>query len=243
MVKKHKPNYRARRFVALLVVAIASLGGAAIELDARNWELFPATQPIAQSEHIPAGETSAKEALATLEVKGRAPKTDYKRTQFGSGWARGANGCDTRNAILQRDLEQVVIDEQCKVQSGMLHDPYTGKEKQFVRGPSTSADVQIDHVVALSNAWQTGAQLLSPEVRTELANDPRNLLAVDGSANQQKGDGDTATWLPANKNFRCAYVARQIAVKQHYTLWVTPAEKTAMERVLAQCPAQVLPTE
>jgi hypothetical protein len=103
--------------------------------------------------------------------------------------------------------------------------------------------VQIDHVVALSNAWQTGAQQLSQSERIELANDPTNLLAVDGSSNSQKGDGDTATWLPRTKSFRCEYVARQIAVKAEYSLWVTAAEKEAMLSVLATCPDQPVPSE
>src|SRR5947199_120048 len=83
-----------------------------------------------------------------------------------------------------------------------------------VRGQRTSAAVQIDHVVALSDAWQTGAQLLPALERARLANDPVELLAVDGPTNEAKGDGDAATWLPPNKPFRCAYVARQIAVKR-----------------------------
>jgi hypothetical protein len=112
-----------------------------------------------------------------------------------------------------------------------------------VRGQATSQEVQIDHVVALSNAWQTGAQQLDEKRRVALANDPLNLLAVEGKANQQKSDGDAATWLPPNRPFRCQYVARQIAVKQKYQLWVTISEKEAIEKVLAMCPNQQLPTE
>jgi hypothetical protein len=183
------------------------------------------------------------EALATLnqlEVKGRAPKTNYSRDQFGDGWQLKL-GCDTRNIILNRDLIDVVVNAECKVITGTLHDPYTGKDIAFVRGDTTSDDVQIDHVVALSDAWQTGAQQLTLKERINLANDPLELLAVDGPANQQKSDGDAATWLPSNKIFRCQYIARQIAVKQKYRLWVKPAEKDAMIRVLADCPGQALP--
>jgi hypothetical protein len=134
-----------------------------------------------------------------------------------------------------------IVSNDCKVMNGTLNDPYTGKTIQFTRGADTSDDIQIDHVVALSNAWQTGAQQLTPEQRVALANDSLELLAVDGPANQQKGGGDAATWLPTNKAFRCQYVARQIAVKQKYSLWVTAAEKEAMQRVLTACPAQTLP--
>ncbi len=181
---------------------------------------------------------SALTALNTLEVKGRAAKTGYARDQFGDGWAK-VSGCSTRDIILHRDLIDDVIDDNCKVVSGLLHDPYTGEDIQFAK--ADSAKVQIDHVVALSDAWQKGAQLLTRTQRIQLANDPLELLAVSGAANQAKSDGDAATWLPKNKPFRCEYVARQIAVKQKYTLWVTQAEKDAIAQVLAGCPAQALP--
>lgn len=198
-------------------------------------------QSVTPPPSAPSAPGSASDTLASLEVKGRAPKTDYTRTQFGSGWAL-VDGCDARNIILHRDMTDVALNEKCQVTRGVLHDPYTGKTIQFTRGPSTSDDVQIDHVVALSNAWQTGAQQLSPLEREALANDPLELLAVDGAANQQKSDGDAATWLPSNKAFRCQYVARQIAVKAKYRLWVTQPEKEAINRVLADCPGQPLPS-
>lgn len=188
---------------------------------------------------------SATQALDSLEVKGRAPKTGYKRTQFGKAWADvDRNGCDTRNDILNRDLTDVkhkVRTHDCVVESGQLHDPYTGKDIAFKKGWKTSTTVQIDHVVALSDAWQKGAQKLSQTKRTELANDPYNLLAVQGKANQKKSDGDAATWLPSNKSFRCEYVARQIGVKHKYSLWITQAEKEAISKVLSSCPTQTVP--
>jgi len=183
------------------------------------------------------GEGSAIEALESLEVKGRAPKTGYKRAQFGNGWAK-MGLCDTRNIILKRDLMDVVIDERCRVQAGKMIDPYTGVEIVFQRGEKTSQLVQIDHVVALSDAWQKGAQSLSFDERVKFANDPLNLLAVDGQSNQAKGDADAATWLPPNKPFRCQYVARQVAVKKNYRLWVTEAEKRAIRGVLDRCVAR-----
>lgn len=203
--------------------------------------VYDTLPPATPSSSMPttSGET-AMAALDTLEVKGRAPKTGYARTQFGDGWST-KGGCDTRNRILQRDLVDAIIDDNCKVTSGTLQDPYTGRDIEFTRGSNTSALVQIDHVVALSNAWQTGAQQLSAAEREALANDPLELLAVDGPANQQKGDGDAATWLPSNKPFRCQYIARQIAVKKKYHLWVTDAEKSAMYRILSACPEQTLP--
>ena len=194
----------------------------------------------------PAYASKALDVLATLPVKGRAPKTGYSRDQFGQAWADvDRNGCDTRNDTLRRDLTAVALKagtRDCVVLSGALNDPYTAKLINFVRGNSTSAAVQIDHVVALSDAWQKGAQQLSPAQRLAFANDPLNLLAVDGPANMQKSDGDAATWLPPNKSYRCAYVARQISVKASYALWVTQAEHDAMARILGDCPDALAPT-
>lgn len=183
---------------------------------------------------------SALALLATLPVKGKAPKTGYDRSgMFGTAWLDvDRNGCDTRNDILARDLTGISLRGPCTVLGGQLVSPFTGGAVAFIRGNTTSTLVQIDHLVSLSNAWQTGAQQLTQQQRISLANDPLNLLAVDGSSNAQKGDGDTATWLPANKPFRCAYVALQVSVKATYGLWVTTAERDAMARVLSACPDQ-----
>nr|WP_267897593.1 DUF1524 domain-containing protein [Kocuria tytonis] len=180
-----------------------------------------------------------------MPVKGRAPKTGYSRDEFGPRWAdTDHNGCDTRNDVLRRDLTGVAVrpgTHGCKAASGSLLSAYTGTTVAFVAGRDTSSEVQIDHVVALSDAWQKGAQQLDAARRTELANDPLNLLAVDGPSNNQKSDGDAATWLPPATGERCEYVATQIAVKQRYELWVTDGEKQAMVRVLDGCPDQRLP--
>ncbi|MFE5051034.1 HNH endonuclease family protein [Streptomyces sp. NPDC056637] len=185
---------------------------------------------------------SALDAVNSLSVKGRAPKTGYARDRFGSAWAdTDSNGCDTRDDILKRDLTGVKFrDGRCTVVSGTLaSDPYTGKEIAFARGRS---QVDIDHLVALSDAWQKGAQKWDPSKRIALANDPLNLLAVDAGPNRSKGEGDTATWLPPRKGYRCTYVAGQVAVKKKYGLWVTAGERDAMKRVLSTCPDQALPT-
>ena len=229
--------YRMRRVVIGVVTLIGI--GVAITSSPDLWQqqIGP---PEPQSALVgPAGEAS--KVLEELPVKGRAPKTGYERSQFGDGW-QIKGGCDMRNIILNRDLTGVAVDQKCKVLSGTLNDPYTGKVIIFQRGADTSDDVQIDHVVALSDAWQKGAQQLLPDERESLANDPLELIAVEGSANQQKSDGDAATWLPENKAFRCSYVARQIAVKSKYRLWVSVAEKEAMRTVLTACPGQKLPT-
>lgn len=189
--------------------------------------------------------TEAMATLATLEIKGRAPKTGYDRSLFGESWtddvavAGGRNGCDTRNDILRRDLVDVVLkpgSNDCAVLRGILNDPYTGTTVEFVRGPR-SGEVQIDHVVALSDAWQKGAQQLDEVRRRDFANDPANLQATIGWVNQQKGDGDAATWLPPNAAYRCTFVTRIVDVKSNYGLWVTQAEYDAIAGVLAGCPA------
>jgi hypothetical protein len=186
---------------------------------------------------------AAADALRALPVHGRAPHTGYSRDRYGPAWTDvDSNGCDTRNDVLNRDLTARTWrngTRQCVVLSGDLADPYTGHPIAFSK--ANAADVQIDHVVALSDAWATGSQGWPATERLHYANDPLNLLAVDGQANQDKGDGDAATWLPPNKAFRCQYVSRQIAVKTKYRLWVTAAERNAMGTVLAKCPGQPLP--
>ena len=181
----------------------------------------------------------AKYALNKLEIKDHALGMNYSRNQFGADWG-SVNGCDTRNIILNRDLFNIVTNEKCQIISGILNDPYTGRQILFTRGTNTSSDIQIDHVVSLSNAWKTGAQGLTYDIRVDLANDPLELLAVDGVSNQIKGDQDASGWLPENENFRCQYVARQVAVKQKYTLWVTRSEYNAILNVLESCPNQLL---
>ncbi len=170
-------------------------------------------------------------------MKGKAAATGYDReARFGTAWLDvDHNGCDTRNDVLARDLTDIERQGPCKVLRGTLVSPYTGERVDFVRGNRTSTLVQIDHVVALENAWRTGAQQLTQEQREALANDPANLFAVDGHSNAQKRSGDAATWLPADTAFRCTYVEHQITVKTTYRLWVAPAERDAMERVLARC--------
>ena len=231
---------RRRRILGVLCLAIATALIIVQHMPERSAPQATPTKAQAQQEKIESSAPLAHAVLDELPVKGRAPKTGYERSQFGDGWLL-TGGCDTRNIILGRDLQNPIVDSACKVTSGVLADPYTGTTIAFNRGQDTSALVQIDHVVALSNAWQTGAQLLSVERRVEFANDPLELLAVDGNANQAKGDGDAATWLPSNKAFRCQYVARQIAVKAKYGLWVTEPEKSAMARILEECPEQLVP--
>ena len=191
----------------------------------------------------PAAANDALTALNQLEVKGRAAKTGYSRAQFPHWSDADRNGCDARNDTLKRDLTDItykVGTRDCKVVGGQLLDPFSGKSITF---SSTKSNIDIDHLVALSNAWQTGAAYFDKAKRTQIANDPLNLLAVDAKLNRQKGDGDAATWLPPAKSFRCEYVAAQIAVKVKYSLWLTAPEKSAMSKVLESCPDQLLPVD
>jgi hypothetical protein len=228
--------------LALGAVTVLGLTGCSAIADANPEIESLGDAPAAPSVGFDAAPALAK--LDTLAVKGRAPKTGYSREQFGPSWSDdngvegGHNGCDTRNDILRRDLVEITYKpstRDCVVAAGTLHDPYTATTIAFVRGQDTSTAVQIDHVVALSDAWQKGAQQLSPEQRRDLANDPRNLQAVDGPTNSKKSDSDAASWLPPNKSYRCTYVSRQIDVKALYRLWVTQAEKDAMSQVLHSC--------
>jgi len=177
--------------------------------------------------------------LDTIDRRPRETGDGYSREQFGERWADvDGNGCDTRNDALARDLADVTLRRgTCLVQSGTLHDPYSGTTIDFERGPVSSEAVQIDHVVALYDAWRTGAASWSLERRTQLANDPANLAAVDGPTNFAKGHSDAATWLPPNEGYRCEYVAAQVRIKAAYGLWMTPAEHEASRHVLAGCPA------
>lgn len=245
---------RSRRSLAAAAAVLVGLSVAGLLTDTRSddfgnarWFITPIVVSVADP--LPAGDTDAGAQLAKLDalpIKGRAPKTGYDRAQFGPAWsddvtvADGHNGCDTRNDILRRDLVDIELKpgtNDCVVLSGTLNDPYTGTTIAFQRGRGTSRAVQIDHIVALSDAWQKGAQQWDETTRRNFANDPLNLQATAGAINEQKGDGDAATWLPPNKSYRCDYVSRIVDVKATYGLWVTQAEHDAITRILtAGCP-------
>lgn len=188
------------------------------------------------------GYDAARRMLDGLPVKGWDRAQDFKRYRFGERWSDdvdvefGHNGCNTRDDILRRDLTRVELRPgTCLVQRGILHDPYSGGVIEFVRGPTTSEAVQVDHLVSLADAWYKGARAWDDARRRDFANDPRNLLAVSARANFDKAFRDAAGWLPANAAFECEFVARQITVKTGYGLWVSANEKAAMHRVLRRC--------
>lgn len=230
-----RPRVRVSPALAVLGAVVLSVAAAQSLQDGPK----PAPQP-----SRPAG--TALTVLERLPVRDAAPMTGYERAKFGRAWADvDRNGCDTRDDMLARDLiGEKVAGDGCKVLAGTLLDPYSGRRITWTRGYATASGpngVDTDHVVALGNAWRSGAAALTPDRRLQLANDPLNLLSVSATLNRAKGDAGADEWLPPLRTAQCPYVARQIAVKARYGLAVTPEEHTAMRRVLARCPGEALP--
>lgn len=228
-----------RRLVSLfrsviIVIGLSILGAWAYQLHISSVDKVTIEQ---------AQPNTALAELSKLPVKERETGDDYERSLFSSSWASWRD-CNVRQKILNRDIQNAKLGANgCTVISGTLNDPYSGQTIELTTKSAVSSKVQIDHVVALSNAWQTGARYLTADERKQLANDDLELIAVSSSANQDKSDGDASEWLPDNQAFRCPYIARQIAVKLKYRLWVTPAEKSAMINVLQDCPNEPLPAQ
>ncbi|MFD3521472.1 HNH endonuclease family protein [Streptomyces sp. NPDC058653] len=185
---------------------------------------------------------AARKVIGALEVKGRGPRTGYDREKFGYAWMDTAdgvpyarNGCDTRNDLLGRDGQDVEFrsGSDCVIVSMTLRDPYTGKDIAWKKREATA--VQIDHVVPLSYSWQLGAARWNEDKRERLANDPLNLLPVDGPTNSGKGDSGPASWLPPNRGIRCAYAVRFAQVALRYEMPVTAPDRQVM---LRQCGAR-----
>ena len=223
------------RVIPGLIGLLALILAVALWLHSRT----PAEPP---APHTSPDYDDARAQLAALPVKGWDRQTDFSRYRFGEPWSDdvnvefGHNGCNTRDDILRRDLTQLVVRPgTCYAQSGVLIDRYTGESIAFVRGPDSSEAIQIDHVISLSDAWYKGARDWDDQRRRDFANDPRNLLAVGAKANFDKAFRDANAWLPPNPAFRCEFVARQIAVKAAYRLWVSANEKRAMAAVLDHC--------
>lgn len=257
--KSRRASYRSRRIASVAALTAVALGF----IFANPGSYEPADDPVsatapdynASAEETPlisnpsdntapANPSSSNAPLALdvleqLAVKGRAPKTGYSRDEFYSDWPK-ISGCSLRQIILKRELGDAatLADDNCTVLAGTFTEPYTGQTLTFTEKSQLTKGLQIDHIVALSDAWQKGAQAISKDERYQLATDPLNLIAADSSANQQKSDGDAATWLPANKSFRCQYVARQVSVKYKYRLWVTQAEHDAIKNILTACPSE-----
>jgi hypothetical protein len=234
---------RRRRFSVVLLICLVLFGYFSIHyFNTQSSIISVEAQKLTElamsrGEHI-----LAVKKLDELRVSERAARDGYSRDMFGKVWAE-YYGCDVRNIILQRDLQEAIIDDnRCTVLEGTLEDdPFTGANIRFKKGDSGKS-IHIEHIVSLSDAWQKGAQNMVVEDRQTFANDPLNLVAVDGEANMTKGDSDASEWLP-RQEYQCMYVARQIAVKNKYRIWVTRAEHRAMRKVLESCPGQLLPID
>lgn len=233
-------KYKTKRSIAIAAsaVAISSL----VYFNSNSYKTTLVQEPLAPLGASSSSETAplASAVLEQLPVKGRAAKTGYTREEFYNSWPT-IDGCSLRQRIIRREMGSSAVissTDNCSVISGEYTEPYTGSHLIFYQKSDFTKGVQIDHVVALSDAWQKGAQNLSKDQRYQLATDPLNLLAVDAKTNQSKSDGDAASWLPPNKAFRCQYVARQVSVKYKYALWVTAAEKAAIKAVLKTCPEE-----
>ena len=236
-----RSRFASPRARCLIVIVVVACFGFAVGL------ALPYVSPPAAritGEYVATGPVA--DVLRTLVVDARQSGKGYQRDEFGYRQTDDdGNGCDIRDDILARDLHDVrfTVAGGCVVRSGTLEDPYTGRTIAFVRGAKSSTVVQIDHVVALENAWRSGASQWNRAQRYRFGNDPLNLLAVDGPANEEKGAASAAYWLPTNAEFRCTYVALQVAVKAAYRLSVTPQEREAMAAVLRGCPNQQIPTQ
>ncbi len=208
----------------------------------------PSDEDVGTPAPLPSGvlpPTEARFVLESLTIAEAGPMDGYERScaegdacVFGPAWADvDRNGCDTRNDILRRDLIGDVAREGthgCVIEYGILYDPYTGQMVEFERGPD-SDEVQIDHVVALADAWRSGAASWPQEQRQWFANDPRNLRATIGEINQEKGDSGPAEWRPPNEEYWCEYAATYVTVKFEYRLTVTPEDADALADMLADC--------
>jgi hypothetical protein len=226
-----------------LVVAVAVAVVVAYQVIASSGDR--AADFIAQAD-IPTVAPGVDVLAGVVVVPVRIRSYDYRRDAFGDSWTDdttapgGHNGCDTRNDILDRDLvdKTYVSIKRCPnaVATGTLHDPYTNATIAFVRGNQTGAAVQIEHIVPLAYVWDFGARDWTDEMRVRFANDPANLLAVQGQANQDKGDKEPADWMPPNRAFWCQYAVQFVAVLRGYALPVDARSATVLRDAAATCP-------
>lgn len=200
---------------------------------------------VAQAD-IPTVAAGSDVLAGILVLPNRIRSGDYRRDAFGDAWdddndaPGGRNGCDTRNDILERDLvEKTYTDiKRCPqaVATGTLRDPYTNAVIAFTRGNQVGASVQIDHLVPLAFAWDMGARDWTEATRLRFANDPANLLAVDGPTNQDKGDSEPAAWMPPNAAFHCQYAVQFAEVLRGYALSIDEASAAVLREGAASCP-------
>jgi hypothetical protein len=228
-----------------------------IDLSGRQWAILCAATALAvlvaisswRAHRAPPTSPDGMAWIAELrlipQVPDRVKRKDYERTMFGTAWtdevdaAGGRNGCDTRNDILDRDLtdKTYVAVRTCPraVATGDLRSPYTGDFVSFRRGAQTGAQVQIDHIVPLAYAWDMGAALWDRVERERFANDPANLLAVDGDSNQDKGDQEPGRWMPPRRGVACQYAVQFVVVVKTYGLYLDRPSVAVLDSALRRC--------
>ncbi|MQA98321.1 MAG: DUF1524 domain-containing protein [Streptosporangiales bacterium] len=209
-----------RRAVIVLLATVFAVGLVTVPAAAPAY----ATPP-----NIPSASTAAAR-LAELRVATESHHDSYDRDLF-PHWITISGSCNTRETVLKRDGTSVVTDSACAAVSGRWFSPYDGATW------TAASDVDIDHVVPLAEAWQSGAWAWSTARREDYANDlgGPELWAVTDNVNQSKGDQDPATWQPPRTAFRCTYARAWIQVKWFYSLSVNSTEKSALNSMLGTC--------
>ncbi|MCX5014131.1 MULTISPECIES: HNH endonuclease family protein [unclassified Streptomyces] len=178
----------------------------------------------------PISASAARSYLATVTPKAEGSSSGYSRDLF-PHWSTVSGSCNTRETVLKRDGVNVVQDSACAAVSGTWYSEYDGATW------TAAADLDIDHVVALSEAWRSGASSWTTAKRQQFANDLTRpqLIAVTDNVNQAKGDLDPAEWMPSRTSYRCTYARMWVHVKQYWGLSIDSAEKTALVNVLNGC--------
>ena len=221
--RRTRPQATVRRRAAALAAAVGCAVLAAV---------LPAPQPAAAAPpNIPSTSTAQAE-LAALTVAAEGSLTGYSRDLF-PHWSTVSGACNTRETVLKRDGTGVVTDSSCAAVSGSWYSPYDGATW------TAASDVDIDHVVALAEAWRSGASSWTTSRRQAFANDLTRpqLVAVTDDVNQAKGDKDPASWQPPRSSYRCTYAKMWIRSKYYWGLTAQPAEKSALQDMLQSCPA------
>lgn len=145
----------------------------------------------------------------------------YERESFG-GWSP-LGGCTTREHVIAAQLAEPA--PACDLpRHATGADPYTG-------GTFTVGDTEVDHIFPLSAAWDAGAHAWSDARRHAFANDPANLVAVDGSVNQEKSDLMPSQWSPGDRSARCWYARRLADVAASYQLSLSGEDRRALRRM------------
>ncbi|MEV1018956.1 HNH endonuclease family protein [Streptomyces sp. NPDC050264] len=218
------PNLYARRPRTRIATATAAL---ATTLTALTLLTAPAAQAAPPT---PVTAATARTYLSELTVKTEGSSDGYSRDKF-PHWITQSGTCNTREVVLKRDGTNVQTGSDCAATSGSWYSAYDGATW------TASGDVDIDHVVPLSEAWKSGAGSWTTAQRQSFANDLTRpqLIAVTDNVNQSKGDQDPAEWMPPRAAYACTYLRMYVQVKHYYDLSVDSAEKSAIQSKLSGC--------